>query len=370
MTTKASRVELPFGISRVIGQTLVEQVADGIRQAIRSGRYKPGEILPTRRELAKALDVSERVPREAVALLAKEGIVYTRRCLGCVVAEKGERQWLGRVLFVESDDYSSFYYSALSASFQRRMSVSGYLVLNVTCPVNRNGTVDVAPLEEALRQTVDFVVLPFADAAIARTVENAGIPFLVASRTGSDFPHCVERFEVGSEDALRGFVEHCEHAGIKSIVQVGVKGGNGFLDLRPYFRYNGIKLTTWEIPRFRGRIGIENETYGVMNAFSARLKDGWDWLPDVLFFRDDFAAMGALTALLDAQVKIPEDVKVVTLSNRGNCPVFPSSLARLELDPIRNGEVLVDHVLQHLAPARRTKVGEVGYRYIRGKTFP
>ena len=68
-----------------------------------------------------------------------EGIVYTRRCLGCVVADKGERHWLGRVLFVDSDDYQSYYYTALFSSFQRTLSEAGYLFSRVTCPVGKGG---------------------------------------------------------------------------------------------------------------------------------------------------------------------------------------------------------------------------------------
>ena len=361
--------ELPFVISRVAGQTLVDQVASGIRQAIATGRYKPGEVLPTRHEFAVSLGVSERVPREAVAKLAAEGLVYTRRCLGCVVSEKGERRWLGRVLFVESDDFSSYYYAALFSSFRREMSAAGYLVSSVSCPIGRSGVADVSPLEEALEQLFDFVVMPFFDASIVRAVEASGVRYLVASRHAVDGSLCVERFEVETETAIGKFIDHCRRAGVRKIMQVGMRGLEEFLSLRERAQGAGIRLVSWNIGRSTVRSGLENITYGTMNAFREQLKSGRDWLPDLFFFWDDFVASGALMALLDAGVRVPEDVKVVTLSNRGNCPVFPKSLARIEIDPFQNGMVLSEHVLRHLAPSRRKACRTVGYRYIRGQTF-
>ena len=348
--------------------SLVDQVASGIRQAIASGWYKPGEILPTRMEFADALGVSERIPREAVARLAAEGIVYTRRCLGCVVADKGERHWLGRVLFVDSDDYLSYYYTALFSSFQRTLSGAGYLVSRVTCPVGKGGAA-VERLNEAMGQHFDLIVLPFHDKAIVAAVERSGSRYLIATKAGFSRPGCVECFEVDCEQALSDLLDHCEKAGVKTIEQVGVKGANEFLDLRQHAVYRKMSVTNWGISRQPGKHGVDGGTYGAMLAFAERLKFGKDKLPDLFFFRDDFLARGAIVALLEAQVKVPEDVRIVTLSNRGNSPVFPKSLARIEVDPILNGRVLAEHTLTHLAPSARHRTESVGYRYIRGKTF-
>ena len=43
---------VPFSVNRNDSQTLVAQVADGLRQAIVSGYYKVGEVLPSSYELA------------------------------------------------------------------------------------------------------------------------------------------------------------------------------------------------------------------------------------------------------------------------------------------------------------------------------
>ena len=60
------RDRLPFAVVRSSRATLVEQVAEGLRRAIDSGFYKPGDVLPTTRDLATALGVSRIVTRAAV----------------------------------------------------------------------------------------------------------------------------------------------------------------------------------------------------------------------------------------------------------------------------------------------------------------
>lgn len=57
---------------------LRDTVADHLREGIASGALKPGQSLPES-ELAAALNVSRGPVREALALLAHEGLVVTRR---------------------------------------------------------------------------------------------------------------------------------------------------------------------------------------------------------------------------------------------------------------------------------------------------
>ena len=56
---------------------------------------------------------------------------------------------------------------------------------------------------------------------------------------------------------------------------------------------------------------------------------GRGWLPDVLFFVDDYIASGAMVALLHEGVRIPEDVRVASLYNKGLGPVAPLTFALL-----------------------------------------
>jgi DNA-binding FadR family transcriptional regulator len=62
-----------------------EAIARAIRDDILRGRYRPGERLPSERELARALEVSRASVREALAALQLRGVVETRAGAGTFV---------------------------------------------------------------------------------------------------------------------------------------------------------------------------------------------------------------------------------------------------------------------------------------------
>jgi DNA-binding FadR family transcriptional regulator len=64
---------------------LPSQVARLISDEIPAGRFKPGDRLPTERELAETFGVSRNVVREAIAKLRFEGAVEPRQGSGVFV---------------------------------------------------------------------------------------------------------------------------------------------------------------------------------------------------------------------------------------------------------------------------------------------
>jgi DNA-binding LacI/PurR family transcriptional regulator len=58
-------------------------------------------------------------------------------------------------------------------------------------------------------------------------------------------------------------------------------------------------------------------------------------------------------ALVELRIRVPEDVKVLTMTNKGFAPVFPVSLARVEIDPVANGAAIAEEALMRLEGRRR-----------------
>ena len=52
-------------------------VADELRQQIRSGRIKPGEQVPSSRELEAKYDIANMTARSALRVLRDEGLIYS-----------------------------------------------------------------------------------------------------------------------------------------------------------------------------------------------------------------------------------------------------------------------------------------------------
>jgi DNA-binding FadR family transcriptional regulator len=68
-------------------QTLAEQVADTLKEAILNGRWQPGEALPTEPELADLFGVSRAVIRDATRMLAARGLVEAQHGRGVFVTQ-------------------------------------------------------------------------------------------------------------------------------------------------------------------------------------------------------------------------------------------------------------------------------------------
>lgn len=65
------------------------QIADGIREAVAVGLYRPGEPLPSLRALALDVQVNPNTVQRAYDELARDGLIYSRRGKGVFVAEQG-----------------------------------------------------------------------------------------------------------------------------------------------------------------------------------------------------------------------------------------------------------------------------------------
>ncbi len=64
---------------------IFRQIADQLRQAIDAGVYKPGEMLPSLRNLAVDIKVNPNTVQRAYEALEREGVVETRRGIGIFV---------------------------------------------------------------------------------------------------------------------------------------------------------------------------------------------------------------------------------------------------------------------------------------------
>lgn len=108
MVNKVSRNTVPFGTSMPTVSsgtpptTLRYRVREYVLELIRSGRFKPGDRLPTEAELQKRFGVSRITVRSAVNELFLKGLVVRKPALGTFVAGPKIEQELRRLTgFVE-----------------------------------------------------------------------------------------------------------------------------------------------------------------------------------------------------------------------------------------------------------------------------
>ena len=68
-------------------ESLAQQVTSRIERMMEEGRLRPGDLLPSERELARRFGVSRTVVREALRTLAAKGLLATLERGGAVVCQ-------------------------------------------------------------------------------------------------------------------------------------------------------------------------------------------------------------------------------------------------------------------------------------------
>lgn len=366
---KDSNVRLPpFGINREVRRTLVDQITDGIRGAIRTGYYRPGDRLPPMRVFEEAFGVSRIVTNAVMANLTAEGLVQPRRGAGAEVLNPGDRIWKGSALVVFRDESGVFYMNVLGGCIRDRLVRGGYLVSQVTVPNGARGR-DFALLDANLRQHVDLAILVFDDAEIESRLSSAGVPYIVVGDGGGNAATCVGTIRYRRDAASSALARRCAAAGVGSVLQVTV-AEFPHDDLGAAFAGTGVKVKTWKIRRTVNTEHPLDFLKGAADAFERRISSGRDWLPDLLYFTDDHLAAGAFVVLPSHGVRIPEDVKVVSWANAGYGPVFRTSVARVEMDPVADGDAVAAHAIACIESRRRVDGVFLEPTYVEGATFP
>lgn len=67
------------------GRPAYQQVADALRGRILDGTLRPGDMLPSERQIMEEFDVSRTVPRMAIKVLSTEGLIDTHQGKGAFV---------------------------------------------------------------------------------------------------------------------------------------------------------------------------------------------------------------------------------------------------------------------------------------------
>jgi DNA-binding LacI/PurR family transcriptional regulator len=163
------------------------------------------------------------------------------------------------------------------------------------------------------------------------------------------------------------FADHCANARVKRVVQVRFEE-NEMFDAQPALAKKGIKCSWLEIPRGDdGSRAFEDSMRRAYETFAAMPRER---IPDLLLFWNSFLAQGAVTAFLARGIRMPEDVKAVSLASVGLGPVYPRPFTRIEIDPVEAGEKMAAYALAVLAKGRVPRPPLIAPKYVFGSTFP
>lgn len=348
---------------------LVETIKERILEDISNGNYPVGEPLPSRHELAVRLGVGERTVRAAVARLAASGFLEVRRRVGAVILSRDVRRKKGVFLDVRSEDFGSCSGSMFSLGVRRTVGKAGYQYREVQLPFTVMEGVDVSILREALAEPIDFVLIRAPNrrlAEVAEIVASVGVPFATASHRTFTKGMCVGNIRFDPKPAIAELVSDCKRAGIRSVLQFDL-GEDTYVDARAELEAARISVERIWPPEGSNYENLDELVLASSHVMKRRIAAGP--LPDLLLVVDDFLANGAIPALFQSGLRIPEDVRVVAYANKRAGFPFLHSMACLEVDPFQEGVNCARSALRHL---RGKSFGDYVIRvvYCRGSSFP
>ena len=340
----------PFALDLSSRNTLAAQMENALRQAIAAGRYQPGESLPTVREWAMMLGVSMRVPETVITRLVKEGLIVARPRHGCIVAPRGAAIFRGHVLLVMPP--AAYYRNAniISGTVTRTLEESGYLVSHVRANADASGRHDFSRLRLALRQSVDLAVFIYQSAAAARCAKASGIPFITIGN--GHLTGAAGHVHQSNDAAFQEMAEDFRASGIRSVEILGkINLGREWEPVKA-LAHAGIKTSVSHIPTEPktplDERRFENVQRGAMDFFARRFaRRSPPKFADVLFFTDDFLLQGAVPVLLTHGIRIPNDVKIASMTTHGFGPIYPFPFARVEINSYENGSLLANAILAY-----------------------
>ena len=342
---ETARPLLPFGVDKASRTDLPRQVADGLRTAIKTGFFKPGDVLPPVQEIRKALGVSVRAPLAAIRMLVDDGLVASRRHVGCVVLGKNEMSWRGHVLIVYPNVTPVFYKSVIEMRVSDRLLRAGYLTTRLMLGGGEQAGYDFSQLALVLKQPISFVFVIGDRPKVFDFLAKSKVPYVGmphARRASPGAAGCVHFARHAADGELAAY---CRARGVKTLVQVGSEGSLDFM--RPaMFRKAGVRLLTRRLVYERDvRSGVGALVRAAHDAFSG-------WKPgrrdEALFFIDDYIARGAFTAMIENGFRLGEDVRAGTLSNLGIDIVYGKDVTRLETRPADDADRIAAAVIAFL----------------------
>ena len=353
---QAGAPEMPFQVDHKLSVDITTQVADGMRQAILSGFYKPGDILPKILEFKRGLHVSMRVLQPAYRLLKKEGLISPRRRLGTVVVGPRADVLRGRVVIVKGYDICGYHDMALEAVLSQRLNAAGYAVSGVAAtPLGKRGDdagkgrFGTRQLTAALRQKTSLAVIMGAVPPLERAVAAMGTPYFVI---GSAKPRttsgagCVGCVPFNIDSALSGVLCRLRERSVRSLVQMGIRQMD-LIDSGALRAACGSYEELVGLPRHVERLALDAISRAAYDIFRERYRTKAD-LPDAFLLTDDYLTRGALTALLSAGFRTACDVLVITLANKGNVPVHADPIDLILYDPVREADAIADALIAYL----------------------
>jgi DNA-binding LacI/PurR family transcriptional regulator len=337
---------LPFQLQRDVPVPLSNQIVDGVQRAIGDGYYQAGDRLPNLDEMAARLQVARQTVRVAVGSLVSRGAVVARRKRGIEVLDPGSRAFTHLVLHLARGG-TSYYFGTRNARLAAQLNEARirYMSVDLTGEELAAGLPHVRSVLAG--NAVELVLIDGPTGMVEDLCREQEIPFVAVNNEPS--PQAVVQLSTDHASGYRALAAHARSRQVRSVGLVAFQPLSS--GLAAAFAEQDIVVQP--VHAELGHRGLPEQVEEAGYRTVTRRLAEPPPLPDLLYFTDDYLARGGLTALLAHGVRVPEQLRVATLVNRGYCPAFPVTLTRLETAPLADGERLAEIALALLRTPRQ-----------------
>lgn len=366
-------------------QTLSNRIAAELRSEFAAGRWRAGDTLPSVDELRRRFGAGEYAVRTALKNLRDEGLLSISQGVGVTATGKDAWRWRGRVVFVAVGVPGSYYSQMLAHQVSMRLADEGWDLIFISLPSCPSIPFDLTILRRYIDTGIGCAVCYCSENEVIDLFVRAGVPCIVFGggvrgahnaanvvfgRSDGNFSQASSVICVDRRECFVELVAAMKERGVKRLLEVDY---DRRIDrsFKAQLLDAGIVVQRlfgkWEKPG-RWRVGEMREaSHRMVSNF---LANAWNraHLPDAVLFDDDYFASGGIPALLEAGLRIPDNIRVVAWSNTGNELSFGFSLARLENDPFEHGRVLADYLLEILS-GRKGRPPRLFTKFIPGESL-
>ena len=314
-------------------------IADEIERCVRSGMLIHADRLPSTDIIAKQFNVTVPTAQHALSVLMKRGLLKRRPRHGTTVDCSGSSRCVcvvcGSNPFSAETEYDRLFLKGLDVSFRRRG-------IAMDCRISLGGSdfnSNIARLAEDAESGRFACILP-----VHATLEIMN--WLMARRNlrwtwAAHIDYRVSAFRA---------IDHLLSKGYRKISSVSM-----FPPV--YYPEPSINHELEGVWAAYGHHGLPAPASPILYWGSCEA-DGYENIkklmadpesrPDALFINHDILARGVLRGLAELGIVPGKDIGFVSHANKGDSFAWPSSVARIEVDPEEMAEATAEHIERNL----------------------
>jgi LacI family transcriptional regulator len=310
------------------------------------------------KDIARDLNVSVMTVSKVVRNCADVGAETRSRVLARIKELNYQPNWVARSLAARRTfiiglivpDLMHSFFAEIAKGVSATIRPLGYDV--VICNSEEDAATEASEVDRLMARQVDGLLIASSQAPneleLFTRIEARGVPYVLIDRrfTDSNAPYV----GVDDEGIGRMATSHLIERGCRRIAHIaGPTAGPGAGRLKGYrdtLSAHGISVPDSYVEHARDdATGYE----------AARRLLALDPRPDAIFGYNDPTAAGAMKAILEAGIRIPEEIKVIGVGNVHYSDLLRVPLSTIDQSSATIGEQAADMLIKSIGGKRRTK---------------